>query len=189
MEFHSISHKHPDTILKLWHLYSSRTPLSFPAHLASQLPYPIMAKHLWSTIILKQDCYITQKHLVDVPINYLMKWHDWHEYPSSYDIYSHGNYRLCLLRLLQCQDLKLSLTQVHTSVQQLQLSNLQLHSTSWSAHHSIKPHSSHPYTATSKTCCYFRTTDSICLLWLLQRPRTYSLTKAPMNILFIKSYL
>ncbi len=148
-----------------------------------------MARHLWSTIILKWGCYITQKHLVDVPINHLMKWHDWHEYPSSYDNYSHSNYRPHLLRLLQCQDLELLLPQVYTSVRQLQLNNPQLNSTSWSAHRSIKPHGSHPYMAMSRTCCYFRTTDTICLLWLLQKPRTYSLTKAPMNILFIKTRL
>ncbi len=154
--------------IKLWYLYSFNTLLSFPACHASQLLYPIMARHLWSTIILKQNCRITQKHLVDVPIGHLIKWHDWHKYPSSYNNYSHSNYRPCLLRLLQCQDLKLPLTQVYTSAQQLQLSNPQLNSTSWSAHCSIKLHSFHPYMATLRSCCYFRTTESICLLWLLQ---------------------
>ncbi len=74
----------------------------------------------------------------------LMKWHDRHKYPSSYDNYSHGNYRPHLLRLLQCPDLELPLPQVYTSVQQLQLRNPQLNSISWSAHCSIKPHSFHP---------------------------------------------
>ncbi len=168
MDFYSICHKHSDTVLKLWHLYSFNALFSFPACLALQLLYPITAKHLWSTIILKQNCCITQKHLVDVPINHLMKWHDWCKYPFNYDNYSDSNYRLCLLRLLQCQDLKLLWTQVYTSAWQLQLNNLQLNSTSWSTHRSIKPHGFHPYIAMSKTCCYFRTTDSICLLWLLQ---------------------
>ncbi len=112
-----------------------------------------------STIILKRGCYITQKHLVDVPINHLMKWRDWREYPPSYDNYSYGNYRPCLLRLLQCQDFELSLPHTYTSARQLQLNNPQLNSTLWSAPRSIKPHGSHPYMAMSKTCCYFRTTD------------------------------
>ncbi len=98
----------------------------------------------------------------------LMKWCDWHKYLSSYDNYSHGNYRPHLLRLLQCPDLELPLPQVYTSVWQLQLRNPQLNSTSWSTHHTIKPQGYHLYMAMLKSCCYFRITDSICLLWLLQ---------------------
>ncbi len=148
-----------------------------------------MARHLWLTIILKRGCYITQKHLVDVPINHLIKWCDWRKYSSSYDNYSHSNYRPCLLRLLQCQDFELLLPQAYTSARQLQLNNPRLNSTLWSTPCSIKPHGSYPYMAMSRTCCYLRTTDTICLLWLLQKPRTYSVTKASKNILFIKLYL
>ncbi len=44
-------------------------------------------------------------------------------------INSYGNYRPRLLRLLQCQDLELSLPHAYTSAWQLQLNNPQLNST------------------------------------------------------------
>ncbi len=40
-----------------------------------------MARHRWSTIILIWNRHITQKQLVDAPIDHLMKWCDWCKYP------------------------------------------------------------------------------------------------------------
>ncbi len=188
MAFHSIGHKHSDTVLKPWHPLLTHSVI-----LPSSPRITITVSHHGKAPLIDNHPKTGLLYHSEVSgwcaINHLMKWCDWHEYPPSYDNYSYGNYRPCLLRLLQCQDFELSLPHAYTSARQLQLNNLQLNSTLWSAPRSIKPHGSHPYIATSKTCCYFRTTDTICLLRLLQKPRTYSLTKASKNILFIKSYL
>ena len=128
--------------------------LCYPSQFASHHNYRIPSR---KTSLIDNHSKTGLLHhseaLVDVPINHLMKWRDWREYPPSYDNYSYGNYRPRLLRLLQCQDFELSLPHTYTSARQLQLNNPQLNSTLWSAHRSINPHGSHPYTATSVSPC------------------------------------
>ncbi len=144
--------------------HSLHTLLSIPSHYASSLPYFITARYLWLTIILIWNHCITQKQLVDMPTNHLMKWHDWCEYPPSYNNCSYGNYRPCLLRLLLCQGLKKMLPHTYSSVWWLSPRNPQLNSACWSTHHSIRPYGFSPKTATSMTCCYFRRPRTICSL-------------------------
>ncbi len=61
--------------------------LCYPSHLVMHHHCCISSRqrYLWSTIIPIQNCRITQKQLVDTPIDHLMKWRDWCEYPPSYN--------------------------------------------------------------------------------------------------------
>ncbi len=64
MDFRSISHKHPDTILQLWHPLLTHSVI-LPSSPRITITVSHHGKAPWSTIILKRGCYITQKHLVD----------------------------------------------------------------------------------------------------------------------------